>query len=102
MSEPRAADRYEIAFERAQAPQRWFRSLGTLVANAAALFGGPSGPGATPSNPGGRRVKVVDRDSGEVVLEFVEQWGDDAQVSLSVVEADLESLSVSEFQSKWL
>ena len=47
-------------------------------------------------------MKVVERSTGDVVLEFVEGHGDDTQVSLSLVQADLESVSLSDFQSRWL
>ena len=99
MSETRAVDHYEITVEAAPIPQRWFRSLATLAAHVAALFGAPDPAGV---NPGGRRVKVLERSTGDVVLEFVKGHGDDTQVSLSLVQADLESVSLSDFQSRWL
>ena len=99
MPELRAADRYEITVDDAPAPQRWFRALAALVLNAASSF---NGSGEGPSNPGGRRVKVVEQGTGHVVFEFVENFGDDAQVSLSTIQADMESQTLAEFQSKWL
>lgn len=105
MVDPRAKDRYRIAIEDAEGPQRWFRSVGVLVANIAGWFDGigtGSIDGTGPVNPGGRTIRVIDNTSGHVVLEFVEEFGDDARRSLAMLESDIESQTVTEFESRWL
>ncbi len=99
MTDSPAGDRYRIIVDDAERSKRWFRSLGVLIANVAGWF---EGLGSGPSNPGGRTIKVMDNTTGLVVLEFVEEFGDDAQVGLSTLHSDIESQTVGEFRTKWL
>ena len=99
MTEPPASDRYRVVVDEARPPKRWLRSLGVLLANVTSWF---DGYGAGPTNPGGRTIKVVDRSTGKIVLEFVEGFGDDERTSLSMLQHDLESQTVGEFTASWL
>ena len=94
-----ASDRYRIVIDEAKPPKRWFRLLGVLIANVAAWF---DGFGAGPTNPGGRTIRVIDTSTRDVVLEFVEGFGDDAQQSLAMLQDDVESQCVDAFRTKWL
>lgn len=99
MTDRPASDRYRILIDDVERPKRWFRSVGVLIANVASWF---DGFGAGPTNPGGRTITVVDATTGSVVLEFAEEFGDDARFALATVEHDLGSQTIGEFEAKWL
>lgn len=99
MTELPANDRFRIVVDEAEPPTRWFRNLGVLIANIASWVDGFS---TGPTNAGGRTIKVIDNSTGHVVFEFVEGFGDDAQVSLSMLQDDIESQTVQQFTARWL
>ncbi len=99
MTDALACDRYRIALDEPARPKRWFRGLGVIIANIALWI---DGFGTGPTNPGGRTIKVIDNSTGCVVLEFVEEFGDDARLSLAMLEKDIESLTAEDFESRWL
>ncbi len=94
-----ATDHYRIVVSEPARPQRWFRGLGVLIAHVAGWF---EGFGSGPVNPGGRPIDVVDVASGEVVLAFVEEFGDDKRFALATLQQDLDEQTVGDFRAKWL
>ncbi len=58
--------------------------------------------GAGPVNVGGRRLVLVDQATGERLVEWPEQFGDDMQLLWSRLDVDLATLSADEFAARWI
>lgn len=90
-----ASSRYEILVEDASGPRSWFRTLITLAVNVFAM-------GAANSNPGGRIISCIDRETGEEVFRHIEDFGDDEGHLLEGITADLETMTAHEFRHRWV
>ena len=87
----RARDRYELQQTPAPLHGRWRRRLGQLLMLAVDL--GPV-PG------GGGRTLIVETATGAVIGDVKQPFGDDFYDSR--LEEDLLTLSVDDFEAKWL
>ena len=90
-----AADLYELVTEVVSRPQRWWRILLSLMAGAITW-------GALVVPPL-RRAWVVDRRSGERVLELADRWRDLSTGSdIEIVGRELRERTGEEFAARWL
>lgn len=87
----RARDRYELQRNPAPLHGKWRRRLGQLVMLAVDLGPVPGGAG---------RTLIVERATGEVIGDVKQPFGDDFYDSR--LEEDLLTLSVDEFEDRWL
>lgn len=89
----RAADRFELDVEDATSVGSKLRTFWLALVNVL-LAGG------APANPGGRKIHVLDRATGQRLLTHVESFGED-QSALGEMRRDLTSLSPEEFLDRW-
>lgn len=74
----------------------------SFLRNLALLAIGALNLGAGPTNPGGRRARVTDLDTGAELAVLPERFGDEAGGVIAEAEADLDRLDVATFADRWL
>ncbi|MDK1027017.1 MAG: hypothetical protein QGM49_06800, partial [Actinomycetota bacterium] len=89
----RAGEKYEIVVKSAPVPKRWLRRLGSLAAGVVSQ--------GTGFIPGGQRIRVKDRVSGETVAEFKQGFGNDVDVAGDLM-GKLTRLSIEEFEDEFI
>lgn len=87
-----ASQLYDVDVLHPSRLSRWARSA-ALLAWGALNAGGPF-------NPGGRRARIAERESGETVATVSEVLGDDVS-EIDAVVADLDRLSAEDFRDRW-
>lgn len=93
--EVRAAAVFEVEVVDAPRRSRITRGLLTLVVGLVTL-------GSAPTNPGGRRIRILGRTSRMEIAAWPEPAADDAHELLGRIEADLATLPAEEFARRWI
>ncbi len=79
-------------------PGRWSRSWRSVALLAVGLVTS----GAGPTNPGGRRARIIERSSGRTLRTVSEHLGDSPGGDPLDAAADVERLDRDEFRRRWL
>lgn len=58
--------------------------------------------GASHTNPGGQRLRIIDSSSGDIVATWTEQAGDDARMLAGQMRSDLETMNADDFAARWV
>lgn len=74
----------------------------SLLRNTGLLLMGALNLGDGPTNPGGRRARIVDVETGEEVAHLLERLGDAPGGVIAEAQADLRRLDVASFAARWL
>lgn len=89
----RAGEKYEIVVKSAPRLEWGLRCFAALVAEVVVAGG--------ELVPGGERISVRERGSGETVAKFKQQFGSDGE-SAHKIKGHLRTLTVDEFEDKWI
>lgn len=90
-----ASSVFEIVEERAPRREQIRRMVTAL--GLGAITGG-----ASPANPGGQRLQIIESASGDVVSTWTEPAADDARLLLNQMHSDLETMSSDDFAARWI
>lgn len=90
----KAGEKYEIVVKNAPQPEKALRWVGSLIT-------GVVSQGAWGAIPGGQRISVKERTTGETVETFKQGFGNDHDVAGNLM-GELTKLSVAEFEDKWV
>ena len=93
-----ASDVYEIVLEEAAAPKRFLRSLYVLITSFFASLTNDFAP----VNPGGTIVSVRRIDTGAEAFRHIEDLGDDEAHLIDSIRTDLATMTVEEFDARWV
>lgn len=100
MSQPApqaARDVYEIVTQETSGPKSWLRTAFALVDNVLSMIS----MGPATQNPGGMILSIRDRATGAEVFRHVEDMGDDDGHLLRGIQQDLETMTATEFATRW-
>lgn len=90
-----AVERFRLEIQEPSGLVSMIRSAVVLVVGALTL-------GSGPANPGGRRVVVIDLETGRPVGQVAERIGDDVDNDVGMIHQDLRRLDAAAFAERWL